>query len=251
MIEAVRQNYPSERQMLQTSHVAAFGRPFIYMKNHKAACTTVLASLLTALQGQLGETKPLDMQLVHTPPSALLRAGPRAVTAPQLAALLEDPEVFKFTIVRDPVARTVSAWADKIAKKDVQHRRLMKHLGRKPADDLSLSSFLDVLARDPQALDLDRHWRPQRKEISYDIIPFDFIGDVADLSASLTHILDHLFGAQAPKIDDTRQSMGHKTKSKDLIQSLTQQDRRNLLLALETDLDMYDAVQKASKERAA
>lgn len=251
MIEAMLKNYHSERHMLQTCHVGAFGTPFVYMKNHKAACTTILASVMGAMKRQRGDADGLDMATVHTPPSNLLRAGPRAISSDQLDALLNDPKVFKFTIVRDPVARTVSAWADKIAKKDVQHKSLMKHLGRDKSEDLSLSAFLDIIAQNPQALDFDRHWRPQRKEISYDQISYDFIGDMAELGVSLSKIMTQLFGPTGHQIDDTRKSMGHKTSSRDLLADLTAQDRRNLMVALEGDFAMYDAVQKASKDIAA
>ena len=38
-------NYQHQRHFLQLVNIPVFGAPFLYMKNHKAACTTVLAPI--------------------------------------------------------------------------------------------------------------------------------------------------------------------------------------------------------------
>jgi hypothetical protein len=240
---AILANYPNRRHFLQLVNIPVFGTPFLYMKNHKAACTTVLASLMANLNATKdGPPEPIDMGSVHAPPKSLLLTGSRGLTVRRALRWLNDPDVFRFTVVREPVARTVSAYADKIVKGDKQKTRLMRHLGRRVEADLSLSEFLDILAQDPAALDLDRHWRPQRKEVSWDQIEYDYVGDMADLPGAMALILNRIFGPSAQPPEDTRRSFGHKSHSQVLIEGMTAADRRNIERALEGDFEMYESV---------
>lgn len=239
-------NYPHRRHFLQTVNLPAFApsrRSFLYMKNHKCACTTVLATLMTHLQAEAGTDFEFDMDTVHTPPRSLLLTGPRGLRMPQVMRAIRNGRNFRFTIVRDPVARTVSAFADKILRADKQKTKLMRYLRRPVTSDITLSEFLDIMAQDPGARDVDRHWREQRKEISYDFIPFDFIGDMADLDGAMSHIIGTIFGAE-PELQDTRSSLGHKSRSRELAEGMTRRDHQNIETAFAPDFEMYEEVKK-------
>ena len=247
--EAILANYIHKRHFLQTVNIPVLGKSFLYMKNHKAACTTVLATLMAHLLDLRGEgTESIDMESVHTPPKSLLLTGPRGLNVPRVMRVLDDPAVFRFTIVREPISRTVSSFADKIAKGDKQKTKLMRYLGRPVESDISLSEFLDILAHDEGAQDVDRHWRPQRKEISYDFIDYDYIGDMADLKGALGYAVKRIFNVDAPKMQDTRKTLGHKSHSRELIDGMTAQDRANIENAFGPDLEMYESVQKTLAE---
>lgn len=248
---AILANYLHKRHFLQTVNIPVLGSPFLYMKNHKAACTTVLATLMAHLLELQGEgTESIDMDSVHTPPKSLLLTGPRGLRVWRVMQALDDPAVFRFTIVREPVARTVSSFADKIVKGDKQKTKLMRYLGRPVESDMSLSEFLDILAHDEGAQDVDRHWRPQRKEISYDYINYDYVGDMADLRGALGYVVKRIFDADTPKMQDTRQTLGHKSHSRELIEGMTAQDRANIEKAFGPDLEMYEEVRKSLAEVA-
>jgi len=244
----ILKNYLHQKHFLQLVNVPTTppaGGPFLYMKNHKAACTTVLATLLAHLLAEKGEGRAgIDMETIHTPPKNLLLTGARGLSVQRVMKDLSDPGVFRFTVVRDPVARTVSAFADKIVRQDKQKRKLMRHLGRPDDGDITLSEFLDIMARDPSARDIDRHWRNQCKEISFGLIDYDFIGDMADLNSALHILVRRCFAVDAPQIEDTRKSLGHASKSGDLIAALTRTDRKNIEVAFGDDLEMYACVQK-------
>ncbi len=244
-------NYPHQRHFLQLVNIPVFGTPFLYMKNHKAACTTVLATLMANLLQQKGETTDsIDMGSVHTPPNTLLLTGPRGLSMPRVMEALADKQVYRFTIVREPVARTVSSFADKIVKGEKQKTRLMRYLKRPADSDLTLSEFLDIMAQDPAARDLDRHWRSQRLEISYDFISYDFVGDMADLGGALSRIVRRVFNVAHPELQDTRASLGHKSRSAELIQGMTATDRRNIEAAFGPDFEMYEDVRQKLAEAA-
>lgn len=245
--EDLAANYPHRKHFLQTVNLPAVmpsGRSFLYMKNHKCACTTVIATLMSLLAKQQGIEETISMTSVHTPPKSVLLTGPRRLTDASVIDAVNDPDVFKFSVVRDPVTRTVSAYADKIASGDKQKAKLMKYLGRPADSNITLKQFIALLASDEGARDVDRHWRSQRQEISYDHIPFDYIGTVEAIQPAMDHIVGTIFGPDAiGKIIDTRSSMGHKTSSKALIETLTDRDMKNLHKAFGPDFEMYEAVQ--------
>ncbi|MFT6423806.1 MAG: hypothetical protein ACJAYH_001354 [Celeribacter sp.] len=240
-------NYPHRKHFLQTVNlpaVAPTGQPFLYMKNHKCACTTVIATLMSLLAKQQGIEENISMASVHTPPKSVLLTGPRGLADASVVAAVNDPNVFKFSIVRDPVTRTLSAFADKIGSGGKQKTKLMKYLGRPADSNITLKQFIALLASDEGARDLDRHWRSQRLEIAYDHIPFDYIGTVEDIKPAMDHIVRTIFGADAVgQVVDTRRSMGHKTSSKDLVATLTDRDMKNLYKAFGPDFEMYETVQ--------
>jgi hypothetical protein len=119
----------------------------------------------------------------------------------------------------------------------------MKYLNRPIDDQITFSQFLDIIAHDRGALDLDRHWRPQRKEISYDQISFDYIGDVANIHDDLNFINNNIFDVPVP-IQDTRKSFGHKSNSTELVKAMNRVDLTNIETAFSMDFEMYEEVRK-------
>lgn len=245
-------NYQSRRHLLQNVHLPAKrfgGRAFLYMKNHKAACTNVLTLLITQMHHALSAKDALEISMdgVHNLSPEYLRAGARGLDWP----LVEDAlfgDVYRFTIIREPLSRTVSAWSDKL-QGDTRHRRdLNKVLGRALETEITLPAFLDVIARDEDARLIDRHWRPQHLEISFDQIRYDFIGRVEEMDRARTHLIDTLFGAQGHKVKtvDTREHLGHKSSSRVDREALTAQDRRNVERAFARDFEMYESVTRAA-----
>ena len=97
---------------------------------------------------------------------------------------------------------------------------------------------------------MDRHWRPQRKEISYDYINYDYVGDMADLRGALGYVVKRIFDADTPRMQDTRKTLGHKSHSRELIEGMTAQDHANIEKAFGPDLEMYEEVRKSLAEVA-
>lgn len=247
-------NYHSRRHLLQTMHlpVRAYGGPrFLYMKNHKAACTNVLTLLVTHIHHALRDDRPLQisMDAVHNLAPDYLRAGARGLDWPTATAALTGPGWFRFTVLRDPLSRTVSAWSDKLrpGAGHRQRRDLMTYLGRDAEAPLDLPEFLDILAQDEGARDLDRHWRPQYKEISYGLIAYDLIGRVEAMDKARRAIVAALFGTAADRLAvvDTRAHLGHRSRSHAHLEGLSPRDRRNAERAFARDFEIYQAVAKA------
>lgn len=242
----ILKNYHHERHFLQIVHVSGKGtskRPFVYMKNHKAACTTVLATVLRHQMAFLDlPATPIGNDIIHKPPKALMRNGKRSLSVDGALAALESPEHFRFTFVREPVSRILSAFSDKVSGDTKQRAALFRHIGKAPGDALSLADFIDIVAQDSAARDLDRHWRSQCKEISYGLIDYDFLGTVDGIDPALREVMAELFGQGDLQVEDTRKTIGHKTRSASLRDGLRKKDLARLEQAYADDFEMYAAV---------
>lgn len=246
VFDEMLRNYPHRRHFLQTVNLPTQtpkGGDFLYMKNHKAACTTILATLMRNLEQTQGGSVTLSMDAVHAPSKSLLLTGARGLSEARVIAAVNDPKVFKFTVVRDPVSRTVSAYADKVLSGQSQKTRLMTYLGRPHDSNITLKQFIALLANDEGARELDRHWRSQRKEISYDQIDFDYIGTVDTLKPSMDHIVKRIFGIEAlGNSVDTGGDLDRRTELQKMVETLSSRDIKNLEMAFEPDFEMYEMV---------
>lgn len=242
---AILANYPGPRQFYQNVHMprdTPNGAPYFYMKNHKAACTTIIATLLNLHHQTTGSRPaPQEFEAIHGSKNEVF-LGERDLPIEQLIDRVTAPGTFAFTLIRNPISRTVSAFADKMSVQGAPRRHFNTAAGRRRQQEIDLSGFLDILAQVPEALDADRHWRPQSREIAYGQIEYDLIADLPDLGQVMDQVAQQVFGLDKAPVQDTRESMGHATPSRELVSGLSPQDLRNIERALESDFAMYEAV---------
>ena len=245
-VNDIVKNYQHERHFLQIVHMSnkfTSKRPFVYMKNHKAACSTVLATTLRHQMEFLNlPVGSIGNDIIHKPPKILMRNGKRNLNVVDAIGALEDARYYKFTVVREPVSRILSAFSDKVSGQTKQRAALFKHVGLSIDRELKLGEFIDIVTQDSVARDLDRHWRPQCKEISYGQIKYDYIGTVDNIGTSLCDVMGVLFGNQHLHMEDTRKTIGHKTTSASLRGGLSKAELGKLEQAYAGDFEMYEAV---------
>jgi hypothetical protein len=99
---------------------------------------------------------------------------------------LHDPDWFRFAFVRDPYARIVSGYLDKIASGRTP--RFAKWLGLPP--DVGLLDFLRRIS-EQEVDEMNRHWRPQSALIS-PIVKLDFLGRFERFNEDFGEVLDRL-----------------------------------------------------------
>lgn len=107
-------------------------------------------------------------------------------------ALATDDRYFRFTVIRDPYSRLVSAYVDKLVK-PVRAGKAWA-TGKKCADH-SFESMIGALHRMPDAR-IEKHFRPQAAFIRN--IPMDHIGIFDDLGPTLRMIEDR-YGVDVQK----------------------------------------------------
>lgn len=84
--------------------------------------------------------------------------------------------LFKFTVVREPFSRTLSAYLDKIERRALRAGK-----------QSSFSDFLSALEKE-RYLFSNAHWAPQSALMLIPVEQFDYIGKVENLSADLAFI---------------------------------------------------------------
>ncbi len=147
---------------------------FCYFRIPKAANSTIILSLLNNMPGnRCAETNiRYAKQSLHGIP-----------------AMDELNRLFKFTFVRHPASRCLSAFLDKCRAENL--RRAYPCLSGEPGTANGFRYFLDGL-QDGQLMD-NLHWAPQTKILPYDFTRYDFVGKFENLEADLTICLSRLF----------------------------------------------------------
>jgi hypothetical protein len=84
--------------------------------------------------------------------------------------------LFKFTVVREPFSRTLSAYLDKIERRALRAGK-----------QSSFSEFLNALGKE-RYLYSNAHWAPQSALMLIPVEQFDYVGKVENLSADLAFI---------------------------------------------------------------
>lgn len=146
-----------------------FESGFFYNRVPKAANSTVVTQLTRIRFGQDVPSKQAK-RLFQTPGHLAKEDIDRFDT------------LFKFTVVRNPFLRTLSAYLDKI------ERRAMRHGARS-----SFRGFVDRLEEDERYLYSNAHWAPQHALMLMPIDAFDFIGKVETLDADLGYIQSRIW----------------------------------------------------------
>lgn len=174
---------------------------FIYVETPKVTCTTIKATLKSALGLPIA---PDDIAAIHDMRDARI-AKPRD-NLPAFFRLLRTPSAFRFTFVRNPYTRVLSAYLDKIAAKGAGaiHRseQLVARAERERVErrrelmlpqsgEVSFRRFVDVLlTTDPAKM--DSHWKPLHLLTRPDLIRYDHIGRFENLDADMDAVLARL-----------------------------------------------------------
>ncbi len=85
--------------------------------------------------------------------------------------------LFKFTVVRNPYTRTLSAYLDKIERRAVREGR-----------ESSFGDFLRKAKKHPRFLYGNAHWAPQSSLMLIPVSQFDLVGKVESLDSDLAEI---------------------------------------------------------------
>ena len=188
---------PPLAQAVRRSLLTRDGR-LLFLKNPKAACSTVVQLIHFHETGRFA-----DVSRLHRTPD--LRQGHPHAEA-HIAAL-DDPSCVRFTAVREPASRTVSAFmmffsgagADVFSeegrdKKAAKREAGMWALGYDPRGDVNrnFDVFLEYLARcfetGPEHVNI--HWKPQTLSIALGHIRYSHIGRVESLKQDLQTVSD-------------------------------------------------------------
>jgi hypothetical protein len=179
----------------------------LYLETPKAACTTI-KGLLRELCG----APPIEYRVGAQRESRRdmfihIRSN---VPVPSLLDLDEQtqrhvltaPDFLRFSIVRNPYSRLVSAWRNKIMLCEPGYEHIYRKLmGDMPSLDskkiLAFEQFLRFIENEPDLRSCNPHWQRQVDLLLYPAVPYTHIGKLEQLPMTLDLIGKHL-GAAKP-----------------------------------------------------
>lgn len=189
-------------QRLRHSSFVDLSKRYLYFEVPKAACTQMKELLrlqhgappIQLFVGNLMETR--REMFVHARENVPLPSLVDLDDATQ-KEVLESDNFFRFTIVRNPYSRVVSAWKNKVVPCEPGSERLYLEIkGRLPdvhaKELITFDEFVGYLQTkgDPSAF--DPHWRRQVDHLFLDALSFSHVGKVEDMSATMARFEQHL-----------------------------------------------------------
>ena len=172
---------------------------FVFSYVPKAACT----NWKCLLRQKLGYADWLDPHLAHDRSRSAL---PYLNTHADPLSVIESPTIKKYTMVRNPYSRVLSAFLDKIARYNSKPLHLgtdawypkvfekVKNWGRHSVytDDehVSFPLFLQWLAYSGDLACEDEHWVPQAKLLGIGQVHFDVVGRFESLSSHAPKLMN-------------------------------------------------------------
>lgn len=167
----------------------------IYIMVPKAASTRIRRTLARIDGRFMRSLKPSRRSKYRGP------SGPRNITIDKLFRLATNPDVLRFSFVRNPYARVVSCWADKYADKPLIGGDVFidAYLARRHEIDADLPAGADRTLSFPQFVAFaaatakahhDSHLQAQDDILSMPGIELDMIGKVETFDADFIRVLD-------------------------------------------------------------
>ena len=183
-------------------------RRYLFVAIPKAANSTIKAIL------QQQELKGTNFQVknIHDRLDSPLIA-PFQLTPAHFESLLDSPDFFRFTFVRNPFTRLLSCYLDRVqALRSVPRKQVAEVLGRPVEEEISFADFVAAVSRlDP--LQMNEHFRPQWALASPDVVDYGFIGRFESLAVDLRHVLERIWPNRGADIDTSVNLSPKKTSA--------------------------------------
>jgi hypothetical protein len=174
------------------THISLVNR-YVYVEVPKAGCGTMKATLggLEAARNNPGMVARYQ-DAPHNRLAATPFIRPFQLPNDLLEEVLTSPTYRRFTVVREPAARALSGFLEKVGQGLKQSEPIVEAVRAQTGQDIapadiSLAQFLDVIAQMPSRQQ-DPHWRRQADHIGLGIVDYDAIVHLEDLDASWDRI---------------------------------------------------------------
>ena len=178
--QAMRQYFPDRRLDRFLMPVPEHG--IVYVKNPKAACSTILL-WLDRLHTQDYDHEFSDIHQQNRIPTV------RDVGRPAVVRMLSGG-AYRFSFVRHPLHRFESVYWDKMVY-DLKWRKFVPAalgLDLEPDTVVSFEQFLSVVEQQDPVSGMDPHWRPQHVNLMHPLVSYDHVGRLESFAADLERI---------------------------------------------------------------
>lgn len=181
--------FPSDRSLLAIGGLTlvAPSLKIMYTPTPKVACSTIKLMLATAEQShrtdlidQITNPSVSRPQTIHDP---VINGLPRLVDLPkkEIENIFRSPDWVRVAALRDPVARSYSAWENRIFRRapgeTARAIELSKDVLVDGRLDLagSFALFAKMLGEHTDAFTIDQHFLPQAHIVRTDVINYDML----------------------------------------------------------------------------
>lgn len=174
------------------THISLVNR-YVYIEVPKAGCGTMKATLGGLEAARLGPKAVARVQAApHDRSKMTPFVKPFQLAPDQLEAVFNSDQFTRFAVVRDPAARLLSGYLEKIRQGLQQSQPIFETLQArgcapdKPSD-ISFSDFIDVISAQASR-DQDPHWRRQVDHLGIPGIHYDELIHLEQLNYSWDRI---------------------------------------------------------------
>ncbi len=164
---------------------------FVYFRIPKAANSTVISTLYFAENGEIADS----FDAINTIKKSYFTPG--NLNMDELEFVLSD--YWKFTLVRNPYDRILSAYLDKIVRNRPQKEWAEIYFG-KYKDSITFDEFLDYLEFGNGVYD-DPHWALQTDLIFMPLNEIDFVGRFENFENDIAIIAKNIFGREVDAVN--------------------------------------------------
>jgi hypothetical protein len=222
-------NYPSQT-VEYVSNISDRYKAF-YLANPKAASTGILRTMQLA---EVDGDKNRVPESVHDRAQSPLLNFSTSSHSPD--EILGGADFFRFTYVRNPFSRVLSAYLDKIVADQVECERLLPTLGMSARDRPSFLSFLKAVHAQRDGW-RDIHWTTQKRLVQINNVAYSFIGRFESFGESFPVLVQRL-GIPSEYVSDVRPA--HATNATARVNDFVGDDERELILAIyEADFQAF------------
>lgn len=192
----------------------------IYLNNPKVGCSTIKTNLWNILAPKTLKAGSGVHDIKGSPFSNALPVKDWVASANI------------FTFVRNPFTRAVSAYLNKIERRnDASWNRFADRYGLAKDSNISFATFIDIISSNP-AETLDPHWRPQHINLMYPFVRPNFTGYLEEMDAQLPQVLSRFLNRP---VDNTPRRNQHKTDANERAQTYFSDPE-----VLRMFMDLYD-----------
>lgn len=181
---------------------------YIYVENPKVGCSTI-KDTLQRMDLEYAELKRDDPDDIHNRKYSPLLMPSQTCG---LDRLINNPDYFSFCFVRNPYARLLSAFLEKIEKNKQVKWSILYAMGEDSTNlskKISFEEFVDVVC-ELDVYDMDPHWRIQYFHTFQNLVDYDYIGRMESFDKDISYVLSRLVDNHR---DYYRPEVRHSTNS--------------------------------------
>ena len=182
------------RSVNMHTHISLVNR-YVYVEVPKAGCGTMKATLGGMEATRMGPGLAGRVQeFPHDRMRATPFVKPFQLPSDQFEDVLTSADYHRFTVVRDPASRVLSAYLEKIGQGLKQSTEVVEAIKARTGldvdpQDVTFAQFLDVVGAQ-SSKEQDPHWRRQADHIGFGIVPYDAVIHLEQLDASWDRVAE-------------------------------------------------------------